>query len=236
MPGQECCVEKLHRFRRHALDVPVQFAVHAGEEVFQQQGNIVDPLAQRRDADRQHVQAVEEVLPEAAGGGQGLQVLIGGGDDADIAMNRGVAPDALELLFLQQPQQFRLRARRHIAHLVHEDRAAVGLLEFADAPPVGARESAALVAEQFAFQQRFRDGGAVDRQERGLAAAAVLVDRPGHQFLAGPALAEDQHGHVLRGDAADRLIEFLHGRRAAHQLIAFRLGLLLLVDRSPACG
>ena len=216
--------------------MPVQFPVHADQEVFQQQGDILDPLAQRRDANRQHVQAVEEVLPETAGGGQGLQVLIGGGDDADIAVNRGVAADALELLFLQQPQQLRLRARRHVAHLIHEHGAAVGLLEFADAPPIGAGKSAALVAEQFAFQQRFRDGRAVDRQERGLAAAAVLIDRPGHQFLAGPALAEDQHGHVLRRDAADRLVEFLHGRRAAHQLIAFRLGLLLLVDTSPACG
>ena len=68
------------------------------------------------------------------------------------------------------------------------------------------------------------------------AAAAVLIDRPGHQLLSRPAFAEDQHGHVLRGDAADRLVELLHRRRAAHQLVAFRLRLLLARDRSPARG
>ena len=42
----------------------------------------------------------------------------------------------------------------------------VGLLEAADPARVGAGESAAFVAEQFAFQQRFGDGRAVDRHER----------------------------------------------------------------------
>ena len=44
---------------------------------------------------------------------------------------------------------------------------------------------------------------------------AVLVDGPGDQLLAGAALAEDQHGDVLRGDPADRLAHLLHGRAAA---------------------
>ena len=66
-------------------------------------------------------------------------------------------------------------------------------------------------------------------RKRGLAAAAVLVDGPGHQFLARAALAQDQHGHVLRGDAADRLVELLHGRRAAHQLVALDLRRAVLV-------
>ena len=149
--------------------------------------------------------------------------------------NRRVAADALELLFLQQPQQLCLRARRHVAHFIHEDGSAVGLLEFADAPPVGAGECPALVAEEFAFQKRFRDGRAVDCQKRGLAAAAVLIDRPGDQFLAGPALAKDQHGHVLRGNAANGFIEVLHGRRRAHQLIVFcRDRLLLVIHRRHA--
>ena len=43
-------------------------------------------------------------------------------------------------------------------------------------------------------------------------AGGVLVDRAGDEFLAGAALAEDQHRHVLRGDAADRLVHLLHGR------------------------
>ena len=114
-------LEKLHGLGRHAVHAAVEFAVHAAEEVVHQQGDVVDPLAERRNADRQHVEPVEQVLAEAAGGGQRFQVLVGGGDEADVGVDRGVAADALELLFLQQPQQLGLRGRRHVADFVHED-------------------------------------------------------------------------------------------------------------------
>ena len=60
-----------------------------------------------------------------------------------------------------------------------------------------------------------RDGRAVQRQERRLGPGAVLVDGAGDQFLAGAALAGDQHGHVLGGDAADGLVHLAHGRAGA---------------------
>ena len=54
-----------------------------------------------------------------------------------------------------------------------------------------------------------------ERQERRLGPGAVLVDGAGDQFLAGAALAGDQHGERLVGDAADGLVRFLHPRAAA---------------------
>ena len=105
----------------------------------------------------------------------------------------------------------------HVADLVEEERAAVALLELADPLAVGPGERALLVAEQLALQQALRDGRAVDRQERLVGPLAVLVDGPGDQLLAGAALAEDQHRHVLRGDPADRLVHLLHRRAAADQ-------------------
>ena len=104
--------------------------------------------------DRQHVEAVEEVLAEAAGCGQRLQVLVGGGDDAHVGVDRRVAAHALELLFLQHAEQLGLASPGHVADLVEKERAAVGLLELADAAAVGAGERAPLVAEELAFQQR----------------------------------------------------------------------------------
>ena len=76
-------------------------------------------------------------------------------------------------------------------------------------------KDALLVAEQLALQQVLRDGGAVEGQERRLGAGAVLVDRPGHQLLAGAALSGDQHGKGLVGDTADGLVRFLHPRAGA---------------------
>ena len=107
------------------------------------------------------------------------------------------------------------RGQRHVADLVEEERAAVALLELADAAAVGAGEGALLVAEQLALQQGLRDGGAVEGQERRLGPGAVLVDGAGDQFLAGAALAGDQHRHVLGGDAADGLVDLAHGRAGA---------------------
>ena len=66
-----------------------------------------------------------------------------------------------------------------------------------------------------AAQLRARNGA--------LALRAVLVDGPGHQLLAGAALAGDQHRDVLGGDAADGLVDLLHGRAAADDGFA-RLG------------
>ncbi len=65
----------------------------------------------------------------------------------------------------------------------------LALLELADAPLGRPGEGALLVAEQLALQQRLGNRRAVDRQERPVGAAAVLVEGAGDQLLAGAALA-----------------------------------------------
>jgi hypothetical protein len=140
---------------------------------------------------------------------------VGGGDQPHVGPNRLVAADPLERLLLQQAQDLALQGRRHVADLVQEQRAAVALLELADAAAVGAGEGALLVPEQLALQELLRDGGAVQGQKRGVGPPGVLVDGPGDQFLAGAALAGDQHRHVLGGHPADRLVHLQHGRAGA---------------------
>ena len=57
------------------------------------------------------------------------------------------------------------------------------------------------------------------RQERPARSAAVAVDGPRDQLLAGPALAGDEDRHVGRGDQGDALEQVLHrGRRADERL------------------
>ena len=51
-------------------------------------------------------------------------------------------PDARELAVLEHAQQLGLHGRRHVADLVEEERAAVGLLEAAAAPLGAAPENA----------------------------------------------------------------------------------------------
>ena len=109
-----------------------------------------------------------------------------------------------------------------------KERAAVALLELADALRKRAGERALLVAEELAFQQVFRDGGAVDGDERFALPRAVLENGARDEFLARAAFAGDENGRAGRRDLADELVDLLHRGRAADdrlpQLIRSRLG------------
>src|SRR5690606_23138635 len=96
--------------------------------------------------------------------------------------------------------QLRLQRERHVADLVEEQGAAVGDLDLAGRLAHGARERALLEAEQLRLEQRLRDRGAVDRNERLLRARAQVVDRAREELLAGAALAEQQRRRAGRRD------------------------------------
>ena len=89
--------------------------------------------------DRHDVQAVEEVLAEAAGAHLVAQVAVGRGDQAHVDVQRLGAADAVEAPFLDHAQQLGLRGERHLADLVEEQRAAVGELEAARLAPAPRR-------------------------------------------------------------------------------------------------
>ena len=76
-----------------------------------------------------------------------------------------------------------------------------------------------LMAEHFAFQQGFRDGGAVDCDERMLRSWTVAVDGTGHHFFPGAALAFDQDGGVRGSHAPDEFVDLLHARTAADHVV-----------------
>jgi uncharacterized protein YoaH (UPF0181 family) len=135
-----------------------------------------------------------------------------------LGLERLVAAHAVELPVRQHAQQPRLQVERHVADLVEEERAAVGLLEAAAAHGLRAGEGAALVAEQLRLQQVLRDGRRVERHEGAAGARAVLVQRARHQLLAAAALAGDEHRHVALRQAADGAEDVLHGRRLAEHL------------------
>ena len=63
-------------------------------------------------------------------------------------MSSGAA-QALELLLLQDAEQFGLQCRRNIADLVQEERAFVGQLEASNLLRDGSSERAFLVAKKF---------------------------------------------------------------------------------------
>lgn len=93
-----------------------------------------------------------------------------------------------------------------------EDCALVRLHELAQLIVVGARERAGDVAEQFAFEQRFRQRAACDFHEWPVAARAAPVDGAGDQRLARAAFSRNQYGSLRVGDAVDHIEHAAHAR------------------------
>ena len=151
LPGQRCC---FNRSSACGIELLGRQAVLLGqcEEMPDQVRQILDAFAQRRQPQRHDVEAEEQILAEQPLLDQDAQVLVGGGDDPHVGLDRGAAADRGVFALLQHAQQPGLRLHRHVADLVEEQRAALGLLEPAGGAGVGAGEGAALVAEQFGLR------------------------------------------------------------------------------------
>ena len=180
-------------------------------------GQILDPLPQRRQAQRHDVQAEEQIFPEQPLLDQDAQILVARRHDPHVGLDRGTPADGGVFALLQHPQQPRLRLHRHVADFVEKQRAAFGLFEPAGSAGIGAGERAAFMAEQFGFDEVARDRRHVDGDERTVAALAVVMERAGDQFLAGAGLAGDHHREVGLHQPRQHPVDFLHRRRAADQ-------------------
>ena len=205
-------IRRQHVDRRggEPADVAAVLGRIALQEVVGEQQHVGLPLAQRRDEDREDVEAVEQVLAEAALLDRPLEILVGRGNQPDVGLQRLVAAEALELPLLQDAQQLDLRRQLHVANLVEEQRPSLGQFEPPLLAGVGAGERPLLVAEQLGFDQRIRQRAAADLHERLLGPRRVVVDRAGDQLLAGAGLAAQQHGRVGPRDLRDLLVDALH--------------------------
>ena len=91
------------------------------DEVANEHGDVLGPLAECRKMNRHHAQPVIQVMPQDTFA-QGLFGLaVGGGDEPDV--HHGIvllAPDAPEDAVLQNSQKFRLRGGRKFGNFVQE--------------------------------------------------------------------------------------------------------------------
>ncbi len=71
------------------------------EKPLDQQRDIFSALTQRRQLDGDDIQAVIEILAEAALSDAGLEITMRGSEDTDVDADGGGAADSLELSFLQ---------------------------------------------------------------------------------------------------------------------------------------
>ncbi len=148
---------------------------------------------------------VIQILTETPRAHIGFEIAVGRGDHAHIDTDRTIAAERPEFALLQHAQQLDLKGRAGLADFVQEERAAIRLLEEANAILDRAGEGATLVAEELRFEQGIGQRTAVFGDEGLGGAAAFVMDGARHHFLAGTGLAGDQHGQIVRRDAGDQI-------------------------------
>ena len=102
--GTASASAKRERLRAYAAHAFAFFRGDAEQEVAGEFGNVLESRTQRRDNDREDVQAIEQVFAEAPGFHIGDQIAVGGGDDADVDLDAPAAADRLDFAFLQRAQ------------------------------------------------------------------------------------------------------------------------------------
>ena len=120
-------------------------------------------------------------------------------DDADVDLDDPTRADGLDLALLERAQQLRLDRHRQLADLVEHERAAVGLREEAGALRDRAGERTARVTEQLGVGELGGDRGAVEADERAIAARAA---RRGSATRSAPCRCRSRRGPAPRRRAA----------------------------------
>ena len=201
----------------HARDrLPVSRRI-VREKVLRQGVEVLHAFAQRRQMNHDGVEAVEQILAEPSAGNLRRQIGVGGREHAHVHITQSRGADALHLARLQDAQQLRLEADRHVRDLVEEQRPLVGHLEAADAIRARIRERAFHVTEQFALGDPLRQAARVHRHERLAAAVRQRVQPRRDHFLPRPVLAGDEHRRIGGRDALDRLTNVADGGGAADE-------------------
>ena len=227
--------EQLHGLGAEAAHLTLLVGVGHLQEVVDQQRNVVPAVSEGRDLDRDHVESVVEILPEAALPDRLLQVLVGSGQHPDIDRNGLRRADGLKGPVLQHPEQLHLEVGAHVPDLVQEDGSAVGHGEAAFAVSDGIGECALHVTEELGLQQFFGDCAAIDRHQHPGRPGAVVVDGPGDELLAGTTFTRDQHRAVGLGHLGDHIEDRVEGRAGSDDVLELVAGLELTLQH-PVLG
>src|SRR5712672_782376 len=160
------------------------------------------------------IETIEQVGAEASLGDGLVEASVGSGDQEDIDLGSDAANGAHRPV-VKQAQKHGLQRDGHVADLVKEQRAAVGLLDKSDcatAPRAG--ERAVSIAEELGLYQAFGKGGAIDGDE-GAGPPAGGMGVAGELFLAGTGLTADEDRHLACCRSLDLMDNGSHRRIAS---------------------
>src|SRR6516165_1490677 len=137
----------------------------------------------------EHVEAVVQVFTQQLVLDSLPGRMIRRGQNADGNGDVASATEAPHLRLLDNAKQLGLGADRHLTDLVEQQGSVLSPLEASCSSFDGPCKRTLLMAKQLAFDQAFRQCGAVDSDERPTASRTQPMNRAGHKFLPRPALS-----------------------------------------------
>ncbi len=152
--------------------------------------------------------------------GHGLKVAVCGHQEAEVAHHLLDPAHRAVAAVLQHAQKGLLDGHGQLPDLVQKQGAPVGLADHALKAAVGPGEGPALVAEELALHELFRQGRAVHHHKGAVGPDAVVVDGAGEELLARAGLPGDEHAG-LRGPGLGREVQAgVHGPALADDAAA----------------
>ncbi len=219
-----------------AIDFFAELFEGAGEDVVDEERDVVAAVAERGEFDDGALDAEVEVFAEGFVADGVEEIFVGGGEEADVDFDGVVGAEAGDFAVLQDAEEFGLHGEGHVADFVEEEGAAVGVFEAALAVAAGVGEGSADVAEEFVFEGGFVEAGAVEGDEAFGAAAGVLVEGAGDEFLAGAGFAEDEDVDIGGGDLGDELEDALDGGGLADDAVDAEALVECVGEFASSCG
>ena len=131
LPGQRVRLHRLLGVARKRQAGRRCLRLKMRQVVMGEQQDVLRALAQRRQRQRDDVQAVEQVLAETARPHFGFEVAVGRGDQSNVGLPLARLAQPFVGAVVEEPQQTRLRVGRQLADLIEEQRAALGFLDLA---------------------------------------------------------------------------------------------------------
>src|SRR5438270_4815957 len=170
--------------------------------------------------ERNHIEAIKQVLTKFPLLYSLRQIDIGGSDDADVDTNGFGTADALKFLILQNPEELGLCFQRKVTDLIEEYGAAVGLLKKPCTRHVRAGEGALGVAEQFCFDEAGGKRSAIQANDWKLGAGAGGMDRTRNDFFPRSSFTGDQNGAAAGCHELNRVTDSPHVRAVPNQRVS----------------
>src|SRR3984957_19733305 len=153
--------------------------------------DVLRSFAQRRQRERNHVQAVIEILAKTAGRDFSLEISIGRDDNASVNSERAITANSLKAAVLNEAQKFDLQRRRQLGNFVEQHGAAVDCFETSGLVVDRAGETSANMTEQLVFEHVLRQRRAANHDERAMPARTPSMNLLRKHVLAGPTLTGD---------------------------------------------